>query len=317
MGPVRGSRRPPRRRRRRCTRDGVAALLEHARARFGGAASAADRSLHETRVRCCTDADNGWEPDEIPATLYLDASRPRAGRGRRHLAVFLGSAAALIALALTNCSATPSPRGSPALDVGRLALDRRGGVRRVDGDLGVRLAVRAHPLRRHGLMGRMHPRRYCTGSIVNALAPARIGTAVRFALFSRVLHNEGRLDGGRDRRLAERRAGDVFAVVLALAPASGVAPLADRGAPTRERGGGRNRVARARLPAGNEVRAHALDVCVLGRCPSGGRPDRRLGWARWRCVTAATGIAAAFGVDRPLAAAVLIIPRSTSRASCR
>src|SRR6187399_2977952 len=35
--------------------------------------------------------------------------------------------------------------------------------------------------------------RYCTGSLVNAVAPARLGSAIRFALFSRVLPNEGRI----------------------------------------------------------------------------------------------------------------------------
>ena len=100
--------------------------------------------------RCCTDADNGWEPDEIPATLYLDASRPRLGK--RHLAVFPGSAAALIALALTPTARRPVAEGVAGLRcVGRLALGSPRRRSRVDGDLGVRLAVRAHALRRHGL----------------------------------------------------------------------------------------------------------------------------------------------------------------------
>ena len=55
---------------------------------------------------------------------------------------------------------------------------------------------------------------------------------------------------------------------------------------------------------------HALDVFrVLGRCPKAAA--RIAGWVGLSMalrVTAAAGIAAAFGVDRPLAAAVLIIP---------
>src|SRR5688572_840671 len=35
--------------------------------------------------------------------------------------------------------------------------------------------------------------RYGAGSLANALAPAKLGTALRIALFSRVLHGEGRI----------------------------------------------------------------------------------------------------------------------------
>ena len=55
---------------------------------------------------------------------------------------------------------------------------------------------------------------------------------------------------------------------------------------------------------------HSLDVFrVLGRCPRAAA--RIAGWVGLSMglrVLAATGIAAAFGIDRPLAAAVLIIP---------
>ncbi|NUT55877.1 MAG: hypothetical protein HOQ03_07835, partial [Thermoleophilia bacterium] len=55
---------------------------------------------------------------------------------------------------------------------------------------------------------------------------------------------------------------------------------------------------------------HALDVFrVLGRCPRAAA--RIAGWVGLSMalrVAAATGVAAAFGIDRPLAAAVLIIP---------
>ena len=81
---------------------------------------------------------------------------------------------------------------------------------------------------------------------MNALAPARIGTAVRFALFSRTLSNEGRLwtVGGIAASLSAVRA-MWLAVVLALASAGGVLPRWPIArAPPRGRGSGRDRVAR-------------------------------------------------------------------------
>ena len=153
--------------------------------------------------------------------------------------------------------------------------------------------------------------RYCTGSIVNALAPARIGTAVRFALFSRTLHNEGRLwtVGGIAGSLGAVRA-LWLAVVLALGFAERrAAALADRASAAR------GLVAavvawRARDSRPGTKFGHALDVFrVLGRCPRAAA--QIAGWVGLSMalrVAAATGIAAAFGIDRPLAAAVLIIP---------
>jgi uncharacterized membrane protein YbhN (UPF0104 family) len=153
--------------------------------------------------------------------------------------------------------------------------------------------------------------RYCTGSIVNALAPARIGTAVRFALMSRVLHNDGRLwtVGGIAGSLSAVRA-VWLAVVLALASAGGVLPrwpiaVLLLGALVAAVVAWRARDSRPGSKFG-----HALDVFrVLGQCPRAAA--RIAGWvgAAMACrVAAATAIAAAFGVDRPLAAAVLIIP---------
>ena len=153
--------------------------------------------------------------------------------------------------------------------------------------------------------------RYCTGSLVNSLAPARIGTAVRFALFSRVLPGEGRLwtVGGVAASLSALRA-LWLAAVLALGSASGVLPrwpiaalllgvlvaaaVAWKARSTR---------------AGSRI-AHVLDAFrVLGSSP---RVAARLaGWvglAMALRLAAATGIAAAFGVDRPLVAAFLIVP---------
>ena len=70
------------------------------------------------------------------------------------------------------------------------------------------------------------------------------------------------------------------------------------------------RVARAGLSSPAASFAHSLDAFrVLGRCPRAAA--RIVGWvglAMALRIAAAAGIAAAFGIDRPLAAALLIIP---------
>ena len=154
--------------------------------------------------------------------------------------------------------------------------------------------------------------RYCTGSLVNAVAPAKLGTAVRFALFARVLPNEGRLwtAGGiatshrrRPRALARARARARLAERRAAA-------LADR-APAARRSRRRDRrLARAldtsrhassptsSTPSASSAAAHAPPR----RSPAGSG-------SRWRLrLAAATAIAAAFGVDQPLVAALLDLP---------
>jgi uncharacterized membrane protein YbhN (UPF0104 family) len=233
--------------------------------------------------------------------------------GKRHVAVFLGSVAALIALALTPqlfgdlvaegvaglTDASPGWLWIAAFSFAgslvasacawELALSRCGGTTsRSDAAA-----------------------RYCTGSLVNALAPARIGTAVRFALFSRVLHNEGRLwtVGGIAGSLSAIRA-LWLAVVLALGSASGVLPRWPIAVLLLGAGIAAATAWRVRDSRPGTKFGHALDVFrVLGRCP---RAAARLaGWvglAMALRVAAAAGIAAAFGVPRPLAAALLIIP---------
>jgi uncharacterized membrane protein YbhN (UPF0104 family) len=146
---------------------------------------------------------------------------------------------------------------------------------------------------------------------VNALAPARIGTAVRFALFSRVLHNEGRIwtVGGIAGSLSAVRA-MWLAVVLAMASASGVLPRWPIAVLLLAAGAAAVIAWRARDSRPGTKFGHALDVFrVLGRCPRAAA--QIAGWVGLSMalrVGAATGIAAAFGVDQPLAAAVLIIP---------
>ena len=228
--------------------DGVSALLEDVRAGFGGvAASGGNRSLHETQGKEAVRMPiTGETPDEKPATLEQDASRPRPGETPPRRFPRIGRSPDR-ACADSATARRPRRRGSrgPLGRVRRLALDRRHGVRRLDGDLGVRLAVRAHPLRRRddagGLLGallhRLDRERARAG-------PARDGGPVR-PLLPHAPQRGPALDGRRDRRLAERGAGDVARGRARAGVGGRRAPaLADRGAAARGRGGGRNRVAR-------------------------------------------------------------------------
>ena len=233
--------------------------------------------------------------------------------GKRHFAVFLGSIAALVALAL-----------SPRL-LGDVVSEGIAGLSDASpGWLWFAAAAFAASLvtsacgwqsalsRCGGTTSRADASaRYCTGSIVNALAPARIGTAVRFALFSRVLHNEGRLwtVGGIAGSLSAIRA-MWLAVVLALASAGGVLPRWPIAVLLLAAGVAAVVAWRARDSRPGTKFGHSLDVFrVLGRCPwAAARIAGWVGLAMASRVAAAAGIAAAFGVDNPLAAAVLIIP---------
>lgn len=233
--------------------------------------------------------------------------------GKRHVAVFLGSIAALVALAL-------SPRllgDLVAEGVAGLSDASAGWLWLAAAAFGGSMVANACSwelalTRCGGETSRADAAaRYCTGSLVNALAPARIGTAVRFALFSRVLLGDGRLwtVGGIAGSLSAVRA-LWLALVLALGSASGVLPrwpiaVLLLGAAIAAVLAWRLRDSRPGTKFG-----HAFDVFrVLGRCP---RAAARLaGWvglAMGLRVAAATGIAAAFGVSRPLAAALLIVP---------
>lgn len=153
--------------------------------------------------------------------------------------------------------------------------------------------------------------RYCTGSLVNAVAPARVGSAVRIGLLSRTLQGEGRLwtVGGVAASVAAVRA-LWLALVLALASASGVLPrwpiaLLLLGVLVA------GVVAwRARDSEPGTRAAHVLDVFrILGRCPrAAARLGGLVGLAMGAKILAAAAVAASLGVERPLAAALLVIP---------
>jgi uncharacterized membrane protein YbhN (UPF0104 family) len=153
--------------------------------------------------------------------------------------------------------------------------------------------------------------RFCTGSLVNALAPARVGTAVRLALFSRVLDGEGRLwtVGGIAGSLSAVRA-LWLALVLALGSASGVLPRWPIAALLLAVGVAALVAWRARSLEASGRFAHVFDVFrEIGRCPrSAARIAGWVGLAMGCRVAAATAVIAAFGVERPLAAALLVVP---------
>jgi len=153
--------------------------------------------------------------------------------------------------------------------------------------------------------------RYGCGSLLNSFAPARLGTALRFALFARVLHGEGRIwtAGG-----VGTSVGIAHIVWLAVLLGFGIVtgtlpawPLAIIGAVVAAA------VVTAYLTRGSQANskiAHVLDAFrVLGRCPRAAA--QMLGWiglATAGRLLGATAIASAFGISRPLAAALLIVP---------
>ena len=153
--------------------------------------------------------------------------------------------------------------------------------------------------------------RYGVGSLVNAFLPAKIGSAVRFALFARVLHSEGRVwtTGGVCASIGAARA-IWLAVLLGFGAASGVLPLWPLGvlALAVVLAVGVAYFARNRTP--NARVAHVLDAFrALGRSPRAAA--QLVGWiglATAARVGAATAIAAAFGVEKPLLAALLVVP---------
>ena len=153
--------------------------------------------------------------------------------------------------------------------------------------------------------------RYGVGSLVNSLAPIRIGEAVRLTLFARRLEGEDRAwrMGGVFAVIAAMRL-IVFGVIVASAAAVGAVPLrfvfivGSVGVVTAVIAlATRNRTPRHHV-------AHLLDaVRELGRSPAAGA--RVAGWiavstgARF---LGATAVAAGLGVPSPVLAALIILP---------
>lgn len=153
--------------------------------------------------------------------------------------------------------------------------------------------------------------RYGVGSLVNAVAPARLGSAVRFALFARTIRAEGALwtTGGVAASVGAARA-TWLGVLLLVAAGSGVLPLWPLAVVAGVVGVAALVAWRARGRRFHARAAHVLDAfAALGRSPRAAA--QLVGWiglATAARVGAATAIAAAFGVENPLLAALLIVP---------
>ena len=232
---------------------------------------------------------------------------------KRHLALFVGSIAVLVAIA-----ATPQLLGDRvAAGFDGLAAAEAGWVWLAACAFGASLIASASGwaaalTRCGGTTTRPDAAaRYCTGSLVNAVAPARLGSAVRFALFARVLPSEGRLwtAGGIATSLASVRL-LWLALVLALGSLSGQLPRWPIALLLLAVAIAAAVAWRARNTRPGTRYAHALDAFrVLGRCPrAAAQIAGWIGLGMGLRLVAAASIAAAFGIDRPLAAALLIIP---------
>ena len=153
--------------------------------------------------------------------------------------------------------------------------------------------------------------RYGIGSLVNAVTPMRVGTAVRVVLFSRTLPGEGRLwTAGGAVTAAGAVDGFWLAVLVAFAAAAGVLPAW----PIALLLAGLLAAVAAVLVSGrwrpSWRAAHALDVFrAIGRCPR--TAGALFGWsglAMAARIAAAASVAAAFGIENPLVVAFLIVP---------
>ena len=153
--------------------------------------------------------------------------------------------------------------------------------------------------------------RYGVGSLVNSVAPARLGDVVRVALFSRTLPGDDRVlrTGGAFAAIGAARA-LVLAAMLIVGFSLGALPLWPVAALV---GLGSLAVAlafltRRRTPHSHV--AHLLDAFrAFGREPL--RGARIVGWvavATLSRLAAAAAIAAALGVHSPVVAALLIVP---------
>jgi uncharacterized membrane protein YbhN (UPF0104 family) len=166
-----------------------------------------------------------------------------------------------------------------------------------------------------GIGGRSGPveagARYGVGSLVNSVAPARLGDVVRVALFSRTLPGEDRVlrTGGVFAAIGAARALVLAAMLivgfsLGALPLWPVAALAGLGGVAVVLAF----VTRRRTPHSHV--AHLLDAFrALGREPR--RGVRIVAWivlATLSRIAAAAGIAAALGIHSPVLAALLIVP---------
>ena len=151
--------------------------------------------------------------------------------------------------------------------------------------------------------------RYCVGSGINAVAPAHLGSAVRLALFGRVTRGGCWTVGGAAAAVGVARV-VWLGVMIALGSAGGVLPawpLLAIGVVVAAAGVAAVASSRVRLPAKAEQLLSAFQA--LSRSPR----DFAMvaGWTLAGAgakVGAAAAVVTALGVDRPLSAALLIVP---------
>ena len=153
--------------------------------------------------------------------------------------------------------------------------------------------------------------RYGVGCLVNSIAPAKLGTALRLALYAQPLQGEGRLWTAGGVGTAIGAAHTVWlGILVAVAASAGVVPVW----PLALLGGllvaaaVAVYVARHSRPARRF--AHVLDAFrELGSSPRGAAT--LLAWTGLAMVArvgAAASLAFAFGLDQPLKIAVLVVP---------
>jgi uncharacterized membrane protein YbhN (UPF0104 family) len=153
--------------------------------------------------------------------------------------------------------------------------------------------------------------RYGIGSLVNSLAPVRVGEAARVALFAQALEGEDRAwrMGGVFATITVTRS-LVFAVVLGAAAATGAVPLWPLVAICGLVAVAATAVVVARRRVPRRHVAHLLDAFrELGRSPV--RAARIVGWSVVGTVTrfvAAVSIAASLDVRSPVTAALIVVP---------
>lgn len=153
--------------------------------------------------------------------------------------------------------------------------------------------------------------RYGVGCLVNTALPMNLGSALRIALFSRVLHSDGRVwtTGGIATAIGAAR-GLTMAALIAIAAGGGVVPVWPVAALALLIGAAItvSYFTRGSHP-GTRI-GHVLDAFrSLGAEPRKGLPI--VGWAVLGTVarlSAAAALAAAFGIHGAIGAAFLIVP---------
>jgi uncharacterized membrane protein YbhN (UPF0104 family) len=152
--------------------------------------------------------------------------------------------------------------------------------------------------------------RFATGSLVNAVLPARAGSAVRVALFARALPGEGRLlaAGGAGVAAGAARAAWTAVVVAAAALLGGLPAWPAATAALFGAGAALGVIGTRRLTPRGRLGHLLAAFRALGASPA--QALRLLGWsgaATGARLAAAAAVAIAVGLDSPLTAAVLIV----------